>query len=367
LTDETATRDLESIVRLSMTRGVGARAYRKLVSAFGSAEAVLRAGVHNLVRVAGIGDATARAIAAAKEIDVHAELELVEKIGADIITVDSPDYPEDLRKIYDPPLLLYVKGHLRKNEQALAIVGARRPTYYGKQQAEKLSGALASRGWTIVAGLARGIDSHAHEGALAAGGRTIAVLGSGLLKMYPREHKQLADQIAESGAVVSEFPMTAAPDPWNFPRRNRVISGLCRGVIIVEAARTSGSLITARWATEQNRLVFAVPGRVDSSMSAGCHALIRDGAILTEKADDVLAELGSSLTREPDHELAPVIPHDLTDHEKRLIEVLDREPKHIDDLITQSGLGAAQVSSGLVMLEIKKLAVQLPGKNFALA
>lgn len=367
MTDETATGDLESIVRLSMTRGIGARAYRKLVSTFGSAEAVLRASKHDLTRVPGIGDGTARAIASGKEIDVEAELELVEKVGVDIITVDSPDYPEDLKRIYDPPLMLYVKGDLRKEEQALAIVGARRPTYYGKQQAEKLSGALALRGWTIVSGLARGIDSHAHEGALGAGGRTVAVLGSGLLKLYPREHKQLADQIAESGAVVSEFPMTASPDPWNFPRRNRIISGLCRGVIIVEAARTSGSLITAKWATEQNRLVFAVPGRVDSSMSAGCHALIRDGAILTEKADDVLAELGSSLTHEPDDELKRVIPDDLGDHEKLLMELLNREPKHIDDLITESGLSAAQVSSGLVMLEIKKLAVQLPGKSFALA
>lgn len=367
MTDEIATGDLESILRLSMTRGVGARAYRKLASAFGSAEAALRANEQDLTRVPGIGDGTARAIASSEKIDVQAELGLVEKVGADIVTVDSPDYPEDLKKIYDPPLLLYVKGDLRKEEQTLAIVGARRPTYYGRRQAEKLSGALASKGWTIVAGLARGIDSHAHEGALGAGGRTIAALGSGLLSIYPRENKRLAEQIAESGAVISEFPMTARPDPWNFPRRNRIISGLCRGVLIVEAGRTSGSLITAKWATEQNRLVFAVPGRVDSSLSAGCHALIRDGAILVEKVDDVLAELGSSLTHEPGEELAPVIPDDLSAEEKLLMGLLGREPKHIDDLIGESGLGAAQVSSCLVMLEIKKLAVQLPGKSFALA
>lgn len=351
-----------------MTYGIGTRVYRKLLGAFGSAEAVLRADPRDLTHVAGVGQALAEAIAAARDnADVQAELELVEKVGARIITVDSPDYPEDLKKIYDPPLALYVKGDLRNEEQALAIVGSRRPTYYGKQQAELLAGGLAACGWTIVAGLARGIDSHAHQGALNANGRTIAVLGSGLLKVYPRENRKLADQIAEDGAVISEFPMTASPDPWNFPRRNRIISGLCRGVIIVEATRTSGSLITATWAVEQNRLVFAVPGRVDSTLSVGCHALIKDGAVLTESADDVLTELGSSLTHDPGKETAPVIPDNLSDDEKRLMELLGREPKHIDNLIAASGMPAAQVSSCLVMLEIKKLAVQLPGKNFCLA
>jgi DNA processing protein len=368
LTDELATSSLESILQLSMTHGVGARVYRKLLGAFGSAEAVLRANPRDLKAVAGVGQALAEAIATAQNnADVKAELELVEKVGAQIVTIDSPDYPDDLKEIYDPPLVLYVKGDLRKEEQAIAIVGSRRPTYYGKQQAELLAGGLASRGWTVVAGLARGIDSHAHQGALNANGRTIAVLGSGLLKVYPREHRKLADQIAEDGAVISEFPMTAPPDPWNFPRRNRIISGLCRGVIIVEAARTSGSLITASWATEQNRLVFAVPGRVDNALSTGCHALIKDGAVLTENAEDVLTELGSSLTHDPGKETVPIIPDNLSDDETRLMKLLEREPKHIDDLIAASGLPAAQVSSCLVMLEIKKLAVQLPGKNFCLA
>ena len=368
MADQLAAGCLESIVRLGMTRGVGARLYRKLVGAFGSADAALRARKHDLMRVGGVGDSLAEAIIAqTKQDDVKAELELVDKVGVDIVTVDSPDYPDNLKKIYDPPLLLYVRGDLLKEEQSIAVVGARRPTYYGKQQAEKLSGALASKGWTIVAGLARGIDSHAHDGALNAGGRTVAVLGSGLLKVYPRENQKLADQIAESGAVVSEFPMTASPDPWNFPRRNRIISGLCRGVVIVEAAATSGSLITASWAAEQNRLVFAVPGRVDSPLSAGCHALLRDGAILTESADDVFREFGSLLTHEPDDEQVRVIPEDLGDNEKLLMGLLDREPKHIDGLIVESKLHAAQVSSALVMLEIKKLAVQLPGKTFTLA
>jgi len=367
LSEELSTKTLESIVRLNLTRGVGARTYYRLVAAFGSAEAILEAPRHAIERVEGVSEAVAEAIAGGCEADAQAELELVGNTGAEVITIEHPDYPETLKKIYDPPLVLYVRGHLRRDEPALAVVGTRRPTYYGRQQAAKIAGSLAMHGWSIVGGLARGIDAAAHEAALAAGGKTIAVLGSGLLKVYPPENRKLADQIAEGGAVVSEFPMTAVPDPWNFPRRNRVISGLCRGVIVIEAAASSGSLITATWAVEQNRLVFALPGRVDSLQSAGCHALIRDGATLIEDADDVLGELGSPLSHEPERELVPVMPADLSDGEKKLAAALGREPKHIDDLIAETGMPAAQVSSGLVMLEIKKVAVQLPGKNFALS
>jgi len=367
LSEELPSKTLESIVRLNMTRGVGARTYYKLMDAFGSAEAITEAPKHSIEQIDGISDAVAEAIASSRDnVNVHEELELVEKLGAEIVTIEDAGYPESLKKIYDPPLVLYVRGHLRNDEQALAVVGTRRPTYYGKQQAAAIAGALAMQGWTIAGGLARGIDACAHEGALNAGGKTVAVLGSGLLKVYPPENRKLADQIAEGGALVSEFPMTTAPDPWNFPRRNRVISGLCRGVIVVEAAAASGSLITATWAVEQNRLVFAVPGRVDSPQSSGCHALIRDGATLIENAGDVLRELGSPLVHEPGKELVPVIPADLADAEKKLMAALTRDPKHIDDLIVETGLGASQVSSSLVMLEIKKLAVQLPGKNFAL-
>jgi len=367
VSSETSAEPIENIVRLAMTRGIGARLYRKLVSRFGSAGAVARAGIRDLTAVDGVGEALAQAIAAGSDAEAAEQVELADRIGAEIIPVDSPDYPENLRNIYDPPLVLYVWGDLRAAEQAIAVVGARRPTYYGKQQAEKLAGGLAMAGWTIVAGLARGIDASAHEGALAAGGRTVAVLGSGLLKVYPPENRRLAEQIAESGAVVSEFPMTAKPDPWNFPRRNRVISGLSRGVVVVEAAAGSGSLITASWATEQNRTVFAVPGRVDNPLSEGCHRLIRDGAVLARSAADVLDELGSPLTHPPQEEQAPVIPADLSETETRLMELLEREPKHIDDLIAESGLPAAVVSGTMVMLEIKKLAVQLPGKQFVLA
>jgi len=367
LSDQAPTKTFQSIVQLNMTKGVGARTYFRLVAALGSAEAILRASRDALGRIEGVSENAADAIIASKkDIDVDAELALVEKMGAQIVTIEDPDFPEHLRKVYDPPLVLYVWGDVKKDEWALAIVGTRRPTYYGKQQAERLAGALAMRGWTIVGGLAVGIDSHAHEGALAAGGKTIAVLGSGLLRIYPQGNRVLAERIAQSGAVVSEFPMTAVPDPWNFPRRNRIISGLSRGVIVVEAAAASGSLITAKWAEEQNRSVFAVPGRVDSPTSAGCHALIRDGATLIESADDVIRELGSPLTREPDTEFVPIMPPDLSDSERKIMAMLDREPKHIDDLITATGMPAGQVSSCLVMLEIKKLVAQLPGKNFTL-
>ena len=368
MTNELPVKTLQSIVQLNMTRGVGARTYYKLIATFGSAEAILDAPRAKLARVEGISENVAQAIADGKrDVNVDDELALAEKTGVQIVTIEDGGYPESLKKIYDPPLVLYVRGFLRGDEPALAVVGTRRPTYYGKQQAEKLAGALAMRGWTIVAGLAVGIDSQAHEGALSAGGKTIAVLGSGLLRMYPHENTKLAERIAESGAVISEFPLTSAPDPWNFPRRNRIISGISRGVIVVEAAAESGSLITAKWAEEQNRLVFAVPGRVDSPTSAGCHALIRDGATLIEGADDVLRELGSPLAHEPDTELVPVLPPDLSDAEKKVIGILDREPKHIDEVITTTGLTAAQVASCLVMLEIKKVVVQLPGQNFTLA
>jgi len=364
---ETSTRDLESIVRLNMTRGVGARTFRKLAAAFGSAEGILKASANEIARVSGVSDAVAQAIAnGGTAADAAAEMERAAKAGAHLVTIEDQDYPELLGQIYDPPLVLYVWGDLRPNEQAVAVVGTRTPTYYGQQQSERLANGLAARGFAIVAGLARGIDGHAHEGALAAGGRTIGVLGSGLLTIYPRENRLLAERVAANGAVISEFPMEAGPDPWNFPRRNRIISGISRGVVIVEAAASSGSLITASWAAEQNRLVFAVPGRVDSPTSAGCHALIRDGATLVEGPDDVLRELGSDLTREPGREMAPVIPADLSDVERGLLKMLDREPKHIDDLIRESGLAANQVAGTLVMLEIKKLAVQLPGKRFAL-
>ena len=367
MSDQAPTKTFQSIVQLNMTKGVGARTYFKLMAALGSAEAILQASRDQLSRIEGVTESAVDAIIAGRDsIDVEAELALVEKMGAQIVTIEDADFPEHLKKVYDPPLVLYVWGDVKRDEPALAIVGTRRPTYYGKQQAEKLAGALALRGWTIVGGMAVGIDSHAHEGALAAGGKTIAVLGSGLLRVYPPGNRALAERIAQSGAVVSEFPMTAAPDPWNFPRRNRIISGLSRGVIVVEAAAASGSLITAKWAEEQNRAVFAVPGRVDSPTSAGCHALIRDGATLIESADDVLRELGSPLTREPESELVPIIPPDLSESEKKIMAMLDREPKHIDDLITATGMPAGQVSSCLVMLEIKKLVAQLPGKNFTL-
>ena len=367
MSDRAPTKTFQSIVQLNMTKGVGARTYFKLMAALGSAEAILQASRDQLSRIEGVTESAVDAIIAGRDaIDVEAELALVEKMGAQIVTIEDADFPEHLKKVYDPPLVLYVWGDVKRDEPALAIVGTRRPTYYGKQQAEKLAGALALRGWTIVGGMAVGIDSHAHEGALAAGGKTIAVLGSGLLRVYPPGNRALAERIAQSGAVVSEFPMTAAPDPWNFPRRNRIISGLSRGVIVVEAAAASGSLITAKWAEEQNRAVFAVPGRVDSPTSAGCHALIRDGATLIESADDVLRELGSPLTREPESELVPIIPPDLSESEKKIMAMLDREPKHIDDLITATGMPAGQVSSCLVMLEIKKLVAQLPGKNFTL-
>lgn len=366
MSEERTARTVESIVQLSLTAGVGLRTYRKLAEAFGSIGDVFSAPVKEVAQKAEISETVAEAVKnAAGCEDARNQLKLAEQIGASVVTIEDEDYPALLKQIANPPLVLYVRGNLLRDENAVAVVGARSPSLYGRRQAQKLSTELAAQRWTVVSGLARGIDSAAHIGALDAGGRTIAVLGSGLARVYPNENRRLADRIAGSGgAVISEFQITAKPERWNFPHRNRTISGLCRGVIVVEAAATSGSLITASWAADQGRTVFALPGRVDNPLSAGCHGLIRDGAVLVENAGDVLRELGSEPTQEKAK--AP-IPADLTDAEKLLLDLIGAEPKHIDALIAESSLPPAQVASSLVMLEIKKLIVQVPGKNFALA
>jgi DNA processing protein len=277
-----------------MVPGVGPRVRKALVERFGSAADVLAAAISDLRSVPGVGTKLCRAIAAARrEIDVAAELELCRQNGVGLLVASQPEYPQQLRTIYDPPGVLFVRGQvLPVDGLAVAIVGTRHATPYGLAQAERLAGGLARAGYTIVSGLARGIDAAAHRGALKAGGRTLAVLGRGVLNIYPPEHVQLADEVIAHGAVLSENPPRSEPFAGAFPQRNRIVTGLSQGVIVVEAADRSGALISARHAMEQSRDVFAVPGRVDSRMSKGCHRLIRDGAKLVETVDDVLEELG---------------------------------------------------------------------------
>ena len=289
--------ELLDAVRLALVSGVGPRTWQTLIERFGTPRAVLDAPPSMLREVSGIGPKLSQAIAAAREsVDAEEEIAHCAANGVEILTRASPAYPAPLATIPDPPAVLFVQGTIAPSDSlAVAIVGSRHGTHYGVSQAEKLAGALARAGLTIVSGLARGIDAAAHRGALAAGGRTLAVLGSGVLNIYPPEHVELARQVRNRGALISESPPRAAPLSGAFPQRNRILSGLAMGVVVVEASSRSGALITARHAMEQGREVFAVPGRIDNRNSQGCHRLIRDGAKLVESADDVYRRLAGHL------------------------------------------------------------------------
>ena len=350
---------------LKQIEGVGNVLYKRLLDAFKNPEAVFDADERALAGVEGLSEEVAGAIVSFSgfgEIDL--EFEKIERAGASLLSIGDADYPPLLAAIYDPPPLLYWKGTWGgQDPYPVAVVGARRTSHYGKTVTERLGRDLAERGITVVSGFARGIDSFAHRAALSAGGRTIAVLGSGLDVVYPRESRPLFDDIVEQGAIFSEFPMGTPPEPRHFPQRNRIISGLSLGCVVVEAALESGSLITARSALEQGREVFAVPGSIFSETSAGTHQLIRTGAKLVEKVDDILEELLPQLQRRlPPPERNP--PADLDEEEKKLYPVLSLEPKHIDQVIHESALGAPLVSKLLLSLELKGRARQLGGQFY---
>lgn len=362
--------ELLAMIQLNLTHGVGARTAQRLIDTFGSAQEALGAGTHRLGRVQGVGEETASYIAETNSDDAERELEHAEAAGVQILSYRDPAYPANLKAIYNPPLVLYVRGELRPEDGfATAIVGTRRATRYGAKQAGRLAGGLAAAGCCIVSGLARGIDACAHRGCLDAGGRTIAVLGCGLDRIYPDEHRDLADEAAASGAVISEYPMAAPPAKYNFPRRNRVISGLALAVVIVEAGSRSGALITATWAVQQNREVMAVPGPIDSRSSIGCHRLIRDGAKLVTCPEDVLEEIRCQVSIPgrpvaPRAEARPIIPMTLSDDEQAVFDILATDAQHVDQIAAEAGMPVAAVLVTLMMLEMKKLAVQLPGKLF---
>ena len=294
---------------------------------------------------------------------VQGELRLIEELNISIVTLGDPSYPNNLRQIYDPPPLLYVRGDMEPGDDlAVSIVGSRLTSNYGRITTERIAADLARHGATIVSGMARGIDSAAHRGALSAGGRTIAVLGCGVDIVYPPENRRLFEEIIAHGAVVSEFPLSTPPDGVNFPRRNRVISGLSLGVVVVQANARSGSLITARLALEQNRDVFAVPGNVGMAGSRGTNRLIKQGAKLIESAEDILEEIlprfqhqvPESKDRKPS----------LEEKEERVYQLLENDPVHIDSIIALTGMSASHVSAILLQLELKGLVQQLSGKQF---
>jgi len=352
--------------------GVGNLLCRRLVDRFGTAEAVLAAAPEELSAVDGVPERVARAIPDHKPSDaVRRELDRLAASPYQVLTLADPAYPSALREIPDPPPFLYVHGDLASMDRAVALVGSRHPSRYGLETARDLATGLARHRVTVVSGMARGIDTAAHRGALAAGGRTVAVLGSGLEKPYPPENRPLFDRIAASGAVVTEFALQAGPEAHHFPIRNRVISGLCLGTVVVEAALRSGALITARLAGEQGREVFAVPGRIRSGRSGGAHRLLKDGARLVEGVEDILEELAVHLESSPDGEgpspapaepAAP--PSDLDPDAARLFMALGEAPIHIDELVRSLGVDPARLSGLLLELELRGLATQLPGKRF---
>ncbi len=358
--------ELIDLLRLELIPGVGPRTRKALLERFGTPRAVLQAAPSQLREVPGIGPKMIEKLMAARcMVDVEAELACCRANGIEILTERHAAYPRLLREIPDPPGALFVRGKLLPRDGlAVAIVGTRHATQYGLRQAGLLAASLARSGLTIVSGLARGIDAAAHRGALEAGGRTIAVLASGVLNVYPPEHTQLASEVVASGALVSEQSSHCEPAGGMFPQRNRLISGLALGVIVVEAGLRSGALITARHAVEQGREVLAVPGRVDSRASQGCHRLLRDGAVLVETADDVLEALGPLVEAVPSTE-GPAIKHPaellLNEIERQVLAAIESQGTTIDAVVVATGLSVQQVLSTLSVLEMRRLVRRLSG------
>ncbi len=365
--------ELLDCLRLHVVPGIGPRHSQLLLDHFGSPQAVLGASIAQLQEVDGVGPKIAQLIAAAK-LGRDAEQELAEskRLGIRLLQRGTDDYPRAIARICDAPLLLYCKGEIRpQDELAVAIVGSRRCTVYGKQQAEKFASALAQAGVTIVSGLARGIDAAAHQGAISVRGRTIAVMGTGLAEIYPPEHVELAEQVVAHGAMVTEFKLTQRPHVGLFPQRNRIISGLSLAVVVVEASRSSGALHTARHAMEQGREVLAIPGRIDSLASEGCHDLIRDGATLVRHVDDIMAAIGpltkpviatsDSNNTTTVHSLREL---SLNEIERHVLNLITADPTHQDQIITATSLEPPRVLSTLTVLEMKRLIRRQPGGFF---
>ncbi len=371
--------DLADWIALNMIRGIGPRTANLLLDRFGSPANVFAAPRETLV-AEGLKPATIEQLHDTEILDkAQAEIERLDALGAQVITLADEAYPELLREIYDPPIALYVKGNLEiaLEQPTIAVVGSRRCSTYGINAASFLARELAAHGVTIVSGLARGIDGAAHRGAMEAGGKTIGVIGTGMDVIYPKEHKKLSEEMAANGAVVSEFPLGTPPLAQNFPYRNRVISGLCFGVMVIEASEHSGSLITARLASEQGREVFAVPGNITSQTSFGPNFLIKDGAKLVQHWRDVVEEFPQHLKesllgvtpRPTAKEATPIQPTfeevALSPNEQKLLAVLTADvASHIDELLMSSGLSSPELTSALLGLEMKDRIKALPGKCF---
>lgn len=359
----------EAFVALNMIGHVGPVRVRQLLAHFGEATAVLKASKPQLLHVKGIGEDTAESISNwEKSVDLAGEIKRCKDFGCHIITPVDEDYPALLREIYDPPIVLYVKGTLdHRDKNGIAMVGSRQTTHYGLETARKLAYQLAYLGVTVVSGGARGIDTAAHQGALNGKGRTIAVLGNGINIVFPPENRELFERIAENGAVISQFPFNRKADKQTFPIRNRIVAGMTLGTVVVEANLASGALITANFANDYGRQIFAVPGRIDSPRSKGCHDLIKKGAKLCEGAEDVLSEfeyLFPGSNKPPSVSETGVLPAmELSENEQKVFDAIGTET-HIDEIIRHANLPASAVSVCLLGLEMKRIVRQLPGRVY---
>lgn len=361
----------QAYVALNMIEHLGPVRLRQLLAHFGTPQAILDASPSTLERVHGIGPDVARSIASWRStVDIDAEWRRIEAHGCDVLTQEDAGYPDHLREIYDPPIALYVRGSLEpRDRNAIAVVGSRQTTPYGGEVARRLGYQLAYTGVTVVSGGARGIDTAAHQGALAAGGRTVAVLGTGIDIVFPPENAALYDRIAASGAVLTQFPFGRPADKQSFPIRNRIVAGMTLGTIVVEANLSSGAMITAQFAIDAGRQVFAVPGRIDSPRSKGCHDLIKKGAKLCEGIDDVLPEfeyLFPPANRPSPNSPAPLPALELSEPEQAVHRALEGGELDTDEVIRSSGLPASAASVALFSLEMKRLIRQLPGRRYQL-
>jgi len=352
-------------VGFNLVRGIGPARLRMLIDAFGDVERAWHAPADALYRVGLDRRSLENLLETRARVDLDREVRRVAAVGAHILTWEDEGYPKLLAEIPDPPPVLYVRGELKPEDAwAVAVVGTRRASTYGREVTRRLVSVLAQSGVTIVSGLARGVDAVAHQTALEAGGRTIAVLGCGIDLVYPPEHRELARRIAAQGALVSEYPLGTQPEPGNFPPRNRIISGLSLGVVITEAGRDSGALITADYAAEQGRDVFAVPGSILSAGCAGTNRLIQDGAKPVLDAADILQELNLTMVAEQ-KEARQALP--TTETEALILAHLSAEPVHVDDLTRAVGLPVAQVTSTLALMELKGMVRQVGGMKYVAA
>ncbi|HET58723.1 MAG TPA: DNA-protecting protein DprA [Deltaproteobacteria bacterium] len=377
--------DLKYLLALTLIDDIGPVTVNGLVDAFGSASEAMSASPSGLAAVRGVSAAIAGRITTFRDwVRVDDELERAAKLGITLVTAGEDSYPPLLRHIYDYPPLLYVRGELKPDDICVALVGSRRATAQGRYTCERISRELVLRGITVVSGMARGIDSSAHRGALAARGRTLAVMGSGLDVIYPPENRDLYEKIAEQGAVVSEYPFGSEPLAHHFPRRNRIISGMSYGVVVIEATEKSGSLITANLALEQGRCVFALPGGIETQTSRGTNTLIRNGATLVQDVEDILCEIEPQVDVERPSEAPSGPDYDTTestaangktgksadeepgDVERELLRLIGDRPVHLDDLIARCDVDINRILGMLLSLELKGMVRQMPGKYFVI-